>query len=809
MLACIPAALACAEAQWTVVVPPELQADAAIAVALDDLRQSAARLGIPLDTSDDAAPPASNAILLGDVIENRQTEGLLGGGLDLLAPPENPEGYRITPLSRGPRQHLLLSSRGPLGYAYGLFWIRDRMLVNRQIPADLEALREPAFPVRLGGAWGRHGFGGESKEAMRIALRNSINWVPGTPILDLVPWDTEPEATINAKNREETRELIGYAHLLHMKYFSFANAFTYHPSLLEKHGATLDPADPKLWDAIQDKFRMLFTALPELDGIELCNDDISGFWDNYLPYDIMHETPEADWSYPKRFRTFIKKVHEVVAGEFDKQYFHFTWSLVDHEIHTQPAVFREIFTDDIPTDNFYAMPKVTRADRWWHQAYNPTFNQSPHETIVLFEGMNYYESGRANIFPTFSGQYFQGGLQTFLMPEDTNVRGIAMLANIPGEGWGTRDVYAYVLNRLIWEPYADMEQIARDFCAIHFGPAASEGMAEIYLDTPRAYQYGLHLEPISYGQFNSHYHMRVGEFPVQGYPNIDSGREHLEWLRRIYLRCKPWEMDTLEDIRRGHAVAEAMYTRFASVAPALGDAALAEDLRNRLDMTRRLIETNQRYAEAIFAYFDYFDAPTPERKARLAEVLEETRQTFDAFQRVPGYGYILWGIEELVKAVEAALEDIDAARRTLAEAPDRAQLEATIAGQQTLYKKVVEAKKDSAVMFAHVRVLVDGRDIINVRGQEYTIDHIQWDGPQVQDFTFHAPLPEKAVTVIPIDIESRPLHPFVLEQPDAENGYTARIYLDDMPGGNGWIEFDLYYIDQHPEALGLAVPWKN
>src|SRR5690606_28867681 len=112
----------------------------------------------------------------------------MGGGFLVPAPPENPEGYRITPRSANSYHDLFLQANGPLGYAYGLYWIRDRMLVNRQIPADLEAVREPAFPVRLGGAWGRWGFGGESREEMRIALRNSINWVAGKPILDLVPW---------------------------------------------------------------------------------------------------------------------------------------------------------------------------------------------------------------------------------------------------------------------------------------------------------------------------------------------------------------------------------------------------------------------------------------------------------------------------------------------------------------------------------------------------------------------------------------------------------------------------------------------
>jgi hypothetical protein len=303
--------------------------------------------------------------------------------------------------------------------------------------------------------------------------------------------------------------------------------------------------------------------------------------------------------------------------------------------------------------------------------------------------------------------------------------------------------------------------------------------------------------------------MRVGEFPVQGYPNIDQGREHLEWLKKIYLRCKPWEVETLDDIRDGLAVAESMCEKFQEVKPSIEEGAVAEKLENRLDMTRHLILTNQRYVESIFAYFDYMDRPTPEGQLKLAEVLSKTRETCDAFREVPGYGYTLWGIEELIKAMEKASDDVEGAREALASAPSRSELESTIAGQQALYTKVLEKHRERAVKFAHMRVLIDGRDIVNLRGAEYTIDHIQWDGPQVKEFTALAPLPAKQVTVIPVNVESRPLHPFVLEQPDSGNEFTARIYLDDMPGGNGWVEFDLYYVDETPEELGLAVPWED
>ncbi|HEX73298.1 MAG TPA: hypothetical protein ENN65_08295, partial [Candidatus Hydrogenedentes bacterium] len=475
---------------WHIVLGLEHAGDEAVRCAVEDLQETGGEMGLDFVTAQDSEPPLDvNRIVVGDEARNRITATYVERGTLNTASFSTSEGYAIHTQHEGGTRTIVVAGASVIGDVYGLYWIWDRLRVHKDMP-DINVLREPAMGVRLGAAWGRNAYGGSTREQMRIALRNSFNWVSGPAILDLTPWSSEPEAEENAHNRVAARALIAYAHSLHMRYYSFANAFTYHPSVLEEYGATLSPCDPRFWDAVQEKYRRLLQSLPELDGISLCNDDISGFWGGYLPFDVTREAPECDWSYVKRFHTFVSKVHDVVVGEFGKTYFHFTWGLRDHEVHCQPEVFRAIFTDHIPTDNLYLMPKITRGDRWWHQPYNATFNQTAHDTIVLFETMNYYESGGANIFPTFSGQYFQRGLQTFLMPEDSNVRGAAALAGAARDAWGTNSAYSYVLYRLMWEPDAPMAEIARDFCAIHFGPEAAEYMAQIYMMSPSAYKYG-------------------------------------------------------------------------------------------------------------------------------------------------------------------------------------------------------------------------------------------------------------------------------------------------------------------------------
>ena len=792
--------------QWEILVGKSLQGDEAIRVALRDLQETGIKHGINFSI-ENGSSISQNTIVVGSPDRNKLIAKLVNDQNLRLQVIEDAQAYEILTRVINGRRCMIVSGGSLMGDVHGLYWIRDRIRVFKGIP-DINIMRSPALKTRISLSWGRRGSAGESKEQMQRALQYSCNWVSGPAVLDLVPWNSEPERSNNAKNRERAKELIDYAHALHLKYYSFANEFTYHPSLLAELDASLNPSDPRFWHALQEKYRRLFRALPELDGIELCNDDISGFWDNYRAFDAMHEGQGCEWRYDKRFRTFVKKVHDVVVGEFHKTYFHFTWSLVPYEQGSEPNMFRRIFTEEVPVKDLYLIPKITTADRWWHQPYNPTFNLTPHHTIVGFETMNYYESSQSNIFPTFAGQYYQAGLQTILRNRSNNVKGAGYLMGSQRNGWDTRSVYAYVLFRLSWNPNEDIKQIAEDFCAIHFGRAAAREMAEIYLLTPVAYKYGLHIEPVSYGQFNSFIHMRVGTFPAQGYPSIDCGKEHLDFLQGIYLRCKPWKSETIDDLDHGLRTAEIMVDRFASAQSLIADAKLVEEIKNALNMTRLLIQTNNLYVKTAFAYFEYREKPAPHRRSVLNEYYEQLIQTRDEFKSAPGFEYRLFGVDQLLKNTAQVLASLDETEQRLAMLPTRDELERTITEQQRSYKQILERYKEEAIRFLHFEAEVDGRDILIIKGKDYRIEHLRWDGPSVRQYQFVGELPQEVVTVVPKDIESRPMHPFVLQQPNKENDFTAKIYLYDKPGGFGVVRLDLYYIPRQPEELGLKNSWE-
>ncbi|MBI3853354.1 MAG: hypothetical protein HY298_24165 [Verrucomicrobia bacterium] len=804
LLACVVTAGAPA-AQWDIILARQLQQDEAIRVAIEDLKQAGTACGVSFEIKDDQQKPERNCILVGDATQNEQTS-MLASGLGL-AGITHPQGYHIITRNLDGHKVMIVTGGSIVGEVHGLYWIWDRLRVERSLP-DIQVRRQPVLENRISLAWGRSGGDGDTREEMRNALRYGLNWVSGPAILDMVPWSAEPERSQNEKNRARARELIRYAHSLHLKYFSFANEFTYHPDLLKEFGASLSPCDPAFWDAVQAKFRKLFQALPELDGVELCNDDLSGFWDNYRSFDVMHDPPECSWPLDLRFRTFVQKVYDVAVNEFHKTYFHFTWSLVSFEQHNQPDVFRKIFTAAVPVTNLFLIPKLTAADRWWFQPYNPTFNQTPHRTLVGFETMNYYESSSAHLFPTFAGQYYQAGLQLFLKNPQNNIRGSGYRAGPDPAGWDSQSVAAYVLWRLSWDPDEDIRQIARDFCAIHFGAEAAEGLAQIYLLSPTAYKYGLHIEPVSYGQFNSLLQMRVATFPAAGYPEIDGGKEHLDFLQDIWLQCKPWQAETYSYLDRGLAKAAEMESLYLAVKPKIQNAVLAREVENALRMTRLLIRVNNLYVKTAFAFFAYREIPSEEKREALRNLYEQLSAARDEFVHAPGFDYQLFGVDQLARNVKEMIEDRARAESRLAKAPTRKVIENTILQQQEKYRQVLLDHASEAVKFLHFDGAIDGQDILSVNASQWHIEHLRWDGPEIKECKVLRPLPKMPLCVIPQDIESRPLHQFVIEQPSQANSFTAKIYLNDAPGGKGINRFDLYYVLKKPEELGLSVPWQ-
>ncbi len=782
--------------EWMVVISEESLDDEAVRVCLEDLMQAGEDRGLSITITQEEEPRL-NMIVVGDVSRSRLAGELQKRGIVKTVGVENPEGYEIITEEEDGRMIVAVAGGSLMGDVYGLYRIWDRLRVTGRIPA-IDLREEPDLEIRY------TRIRVKTEEDIRRALRYRLNMVYGENPLNLISWDCNPEDEENCSHREETRRLAEYAHSLHMKFLSFGTEFTYHPSLIEEFGASLSPSDPRLWDAVRAKFRRLLEVLPELDGVATFTGEEQSYWDPYNMFDVIHEGEGCDWSLEKRYRTFVKAVWDVVVGEFDKLLVHRTWNTTAYEQQSQPDVYKRTFTDEVPTRNLYLVPSFTQNDRWWFQAYNPTFNLTPHHMMAVFESMDYHDGGK--FFPTYPGVYFQAGLDSILGVGKGNLKGGSM--DMPAEeGWDTRSLTAYTVARLMWNHHEDPEEIARDYCAINFGEELTEAMAEILMLSPIAYKYGLYIEPVVYGAFSSLPHIRTGRFVAEGYPSIDGGKEHLEFLRRIYLRCKPWIDETIMYLDNGLRAAKCMEEKFAAVKHLIKDRPLGEGVENSLRLTTLLIETSNLYVKTFISYFRYREEGGQERREALQVVFEQLKATRKRFVEIPGHAFRLFGVDELAKNVELALEDLGRAEEMLATTPSTCDIEKAVQEQQRMYDEILHDQRDRAVKVLYWEGRVDGRDILSIGVDELGVEHLRWDPIYVQNHVFYKPLPRKAGSVVTEDIESEPMHPFVLEQPKEENGYVARIYLHDVPGGAHWVRFNLYFIDESPEKLGLKVPW--
>ncbi|MFB3787763.1 MAG: hypothetical protein ACE15F_15495 [bacterium] len=782
---------------WTVRTTPEIWRDAAFQAAWADLRETGGDYGLTFGAEPEGNPAPSNILVVGDPQRNPLTRELIEQKKIVLAGVPNPEGFEIATRAEGGGTLILVAGGSVLGDAYGLHWIRDRLRINKSMTA-INTKREPALRIRY------TRIPVSNEEDIRRALRYGLNWVLVSNVLNFVPWNAEPERGENEKSRARVKELIDYAHALHIQCAAFGTDFTYHPSLLEEFHASLSPADDRFWEAVKEKYRRLLRALPELDGVVTFTGPEQQYWGNYKTFDPMHGGENCDWSLEKRYRTYVRNVWSVVAGEFKKSYMHRTWTTSSYEQQSQPEVYRGIFTDEIPVENLYLIPSFTQNDRWWYQRYNPTVNQTPHNMMVVFETMDYHAGG--DLFPVYPGPYFQAGLQLMLDREASNLKGCSL--DLPEQdGWDTRTLTAYTVSRLSWDHHDDVERIAGDFASMYFGSPAAPGMARILMQSPAAYKYGLYIEPVAYGEFNSLPHIRVGMFIADGYTRLDQGKVHREFLRQIYLHCKPWIPETLRNLDHGLETAEAMIHDLEGIRPAIGDLSLAERAGNSLQLTRLLIQTNNLYVRTGLAFFQYRENPSLENQSRLRHLCDELENACTAFSNAPGYGYQLFGVTQLMENCRQVLSDLRAAEKRFAAAPDTKTIERSIQEEQWKYERLLEAHAGEAVHLAHFQCKVDGRDLIRIRGGDLEIEHLRWDPMTVAESSIIHPLPAQPVSVIPRSTATRPLHPFILEQPSEENGYTVTLYLDDVEGGGDWWEFDLFYLRQPCRELGLQAAW--
>lgn len=106
---------------------------------------------------------------------------------------------------------------------------------------------------------------------------------------------------------------------------------------------------------------------------------------------------------------------------------------------------------------------------------------------------------------------------------------------------------------------------------------------------------------------------------------------------------------------------------------------------------------------------------------------------------------------------------------------------------------------------------VDGTDLIRIQGRQVTVEHVRALPVQNQQYEFTAPLPAAANEVQLETVQGRGRLEIV-QQPGADNNYTAVVRVDDGRfGGSDFYEFHLYWekTNQTASTQDFAFTWEG
>jgi hypothetical protein len=619
---------------------------------------------------------------------------------------------------------------------------------------------------------------------LRDVLRFGYNGVVFRGLEHYVPSDDPVYGPRSARYRRYLKAIIAEAHAHHIKVIPYAEEAIYLPAWLEKAGAKASVKDPRFWDAMADKYRRLFRALPELDGVTPCVGEIIPSYD-FRALDIVHsQEAEPDPRIEERYRAFFGKVHQVVSGEFGKLMLPWTWATNDWELSAVPDIYQGTFAA-LPVENLHPVIKLTKHDAWYYGTpFNPTFGQTKHATIALAElGSQYQGLGTVVDFPA---RWAAAALQYAAERGLNGVMAGQPLQNLIQPG------VLYVFSRMSWNPKADADAIAREWVAATFGPAASADVARILFLGSDAARHSFYWQPVALDGWPPQQHIRVNQIILKGNAFWDLGREHDAFLRTIYLKLKPYAEETYAEAGRGKEIVGRMQTLFDGARSRIDPPEAGEKLSQLLRHYDAVTAMTRDYTRLILSYFAYREQPATQARERLERDVAAMRASAKAYRTAHNF-FELAGIDQTVTLAERALGDLEKAERILREAPTTDQIRERILEARDENRRLLAAHPE-AEKILRWKGSVDARNILRIQGDQIRMERLTGDGIHAVEATFAKPVPREAGGRWAI----KPLRPrgtaHVLEAPSEKNGYTLSLYVDDPEASSAVLEFEVYRV---------------
>jgi len=714
--------------------------------------------------------------------------------------------YRVHTRREGAGVAVDVVAGGALGAAYGLAWIADRLRTGNWPPDDRDA--RPRFAQRFAIVGISYPFRDEPPYVDMGRAQAAVDGAAtqldaallagATAVLlyntqYLIPWGDDRLGPRSAACREIFADYLGAAHDRRLRVYSMGDEFLYLPDWLRRAGVTLSTDDPKLWDALKAKYRDLFRALPALDGIATRTGEVMPLGP-IAAWDVVH-TGE-DRSIEGNYRRFLKAMHEVVVGEFGRQYLHRTWTVNTWEQASVPSIFAHTFTDDVPRKNLFLSIKITTGDQWEWQPINPTYGLTPHATVA------HVETARAQGYfsgpPDFAVEFAQAGLEFALERGATGTLLTGTHSSWQENLWAGMD---YVVWRLAWDPYQPVRRLVADWARATIGPEIAGRVADFLLDTDDIYRDGFHIRGPAYHTWEPLIHVRTG-WICKGNPYLDGGRGQCRFLRELYLMAKP----ELELCLRTMAEHTARYDRwldsYRGWLAELADPERGRWLEAILARGQDALHINLAYVTGFLRYFAYADEPTDETRARAAAAVDALEPALKQFRARMSSAVLdftsadnVQGIDEFLKFARRGLADLEAAERAMAAAPDDAGV-ARILDEARRRDEALIAAHPDAPCFFRWRGIVDGRDVfrIFVADGRWTVEHCHGDAARTDESSV-GERPSGPGRFAVRDVEGRHRgREYILEQPSEANGQVLSLLVEDTIPSYGVHDFRIYWI---------------
>lgn len=301
-------------------------------------------------------------------------------------------------------------------------------------------------------------------------------------------------------NRQRLRERLREAAQLGLKACLSTDEILLPTVLLERLAGriTMD-GDPRrvdlekeeFWKVYRAKYREVLRDFPEIAYVMVrTGENYSYLSEGYSGQLIAERTSATTRSeaYFRNMQRLINETRAIVVDEFHRQLIWRTWDLGNHGFHANPAVYDRVLAGVRDRTGLIFSVKFTQTDYWRYNDFNPTIGRGGVDQIIEFQCAREYEGKGA--YPDYVGPEHAEAMRK--VAAAPRIRGVWIWDF--GGGWGgpflksDRWVRAniYATSRLAADPRLPARQLAEEWAAREFGPAAAPKVAEMLMLSPEA-----------------------------------------------------------------------------------------------------------------------------------------------------------------------------------------------------------------------------------------------------------------------------------------------------------------------------------